>query len=201
MTAALRPRAPQLPRAALADRLLRHRDGAPSRRHDHAARDDRDELPARDPPPAERRSRRVGAAARRPRHPSGARGDARTTPARSARSRTPPSRSRSGSRTTCSGTCPGSTTRRSSTRTRFSTSSTRSTSRPEWRCGGASCRTSRTGSERALARRRLRRLRPREPDRARPRARPRRGLRLLRRRAGAALGALARSRTSSSPGS
>ena len=60
----------------LADRLLRHRDGAPPRRHDHAARDDRDELPARDPPSTERRSRGVGSAARRPRYSSGARGDA-----------------------------------------------------------------------------------------------------------------------------
>ena len=110
-----------------------------------------DALPADGPPAPERRSRRVGAASRRPRDPACARRSARPPRRSSARSRTRRSRFRSGSRTTWSGTSPGSTTRRSRTRARSSISSTRSTSSQESRCGGASSRTSRTVSARARA--------------------------------------------------
>ena len=57
----------------------------------------------------------------------------------------PRSRSSHGWRTTCSGTCRGCATRRSSIRTRSSTSNTRSTSSPASRCGRSIVQDNRTG--------------------------------------------------------
>ena len=90
---------------------------ADPRRLRHAAAHDRAALPALDPPAPERRPRRVGAGALRPRAPG------RTSRSRGS-SRTRSSRCRSGPAPTSSGTSRRSTTRRSGTPRRCSTSST-----------------------------------------------------------------------------
>ena len=139
------------PGARLAHRLLPHRDGPPPGGERHADPHARNALPAHGSPAPERRPRRVGAAPSGPRDPACAGCcdlPARTDPRADAPRQ---SRYRSGLRTTCSGTFRGSTTRRSRTRIRSFTSSTRSTSLRAWPCGGASSRTSRTGSARACA--------------------------------------------------
>ena len=159
-------------------------------RLDHADRDDRVALPALGAPDPERRPRGVGAAARRARDPA-ALAAARAAGAAAA------SRWRSGSSTTASGTCRGSTTPRSAIRIRCSTSST-----PLLRHRRPALVADRARRRWPPARRRPTSS-PRSCSRARSGcdgARARADLRLLRRGA-AAVGARRRSSTSRSPAS
>ena len=147
----VRPRDPAVPGARLAHRLLPRRDGAPPRRQRDADSHARDALPADDAPAPERRARGVGAAPRRPRDPArtrcrdgapavdpcghASRGRASAL-ARELHGLAPPVDLRHGAREPEHAAAPRA---RDLLRHRAS------------RCGGASSRTSRTGSARARA--------------------------------------------------
>ena len=148
----VRPRDPEAPCVDVARRLLPRRDGAPPGGQRDADSHARHALPLDDAPAPERRARRVGSAPRRPRDTSCTRSRDRSARLRSGVHA-------SGGRSSAvarelHGLAPPLDLRRGAREPeqRCSTSSTRPTSPPGSRCGGASSRTSRTAWARARGR-------------------------------------------------